>query len=94
MTQEEIATRLILEDMKFNQFLAGLEAYYVTIEYQPELPPLVARLMGRSPQEINDNWVETYNHYLQIARRCTYHDTDTLMEVAKWCKEALGKVEV
>lgn len=93
MDNEDIITRLILEDLKFNQFLEGLQQYYVTIEYQPELPPLVARLMGRAPQEINDDWVDTYNHYMHMARGCAYHDDKMLLEIAGWCRKALAKLE-
>lgn len=91
--QEDFVTLLILENMKFQQFLDQLEQLEVALEYQPDWLGLVARLYGIPFGQIPDYWLDTYESYIEQASACPYHDHEALLPLARACRDALNGVK-
>lgn len=61
MDNKDIAINVIVQDMRFNQYLSVLRKLGIEANnFEIELIGIVAKLMGKEEGDISDSWMELY----------------------------------
>ena len=92
MATKELIIRLIHQDLRHSQLILGLSGLGLCnpSDFSLEILDIVAELMGLPPDNIGDEWCNTYIYYLnQTADYEVQENGDNLKPLAEQCYENL-----
>ena len=92
MNNQKLITALLLQDMKHNQLVLGIEQLgFVSDDYHTlQIYDIVAELMGLQPGKISNKWSDIYLSYM---KKVVHYDIEpmgkNLVSLAKECYQKL-----
>lgn len=91
MNLADIITSLLLEEMRFHQYISALRKLGIEVyEFDPDLMSIVAKLMELTEEEFNDDWMELYVSEISKCENLPVVPMGkNLQELAKECYQAL-----
>ncbi|MGN6648172.1 MAG: hypothetical protein ACTHJT_16730 [Cytophaga sp.] len=88
-SKKTVMLNLIVEDFCLQQFLNGMENIGFTTSSEYNFHKILASLLDLDPENIPDEWLNTYYKYYDTACQLNYHDKKDLFILANKCLKEL-----
>jgi len=88
-SKKTIILNLIVEDFNLQQLLQGMENMGFTSMNEYNFHKIVASLMDLDPDNIPENWLDTYFSFSEKACSAKFHDKQDLLILANRCLKEL-----
>lgn len=88
-SRKTIILNLIVEDFCLQQLLTNMENIGFTASHEYNFHKILASLMDLDPDNIPDQWLNTYYKYYENASLLNYHDRKDLFILANKCLKDL-----
>ena len=90
INQKDIIVEIIVQDMRFNQYIAALRKLDIEVYFDLDLMTVVANLMGINKENMTDSWMELYVTELSKCENVSIEPLGkNLYPLAEECYEAL-----